>query len=48
MHDLVVEDAQGRYRVPFFNPGSNLAQRSELRLINPGTRQAAITITGLE
>ena len=48
MHDLVAEDEPGRYRVPIFNPGSNRMQRSELRLINPGTSRAAITITGFD
>ena len=34
------------HRVSFFNPGSNLAQVSSLRLINLGTEPAAVTITG--
>ena len=32
--------------VPFFNPGSNTRQVSRLRLINPGTQSAQITISG--
>ena len=36
------------YRVVFFNPGSNLNQASLLRLINPGSEPAAVTITGID
>ena len=32
--------------VPTFNPGSNCNQQSSLRLTNPGTRNAEITIAG--
>ena len=39
------EDGGNRYVVHFFNPGRNLNQRSSLRLINPGTASARITIT---
>ena len=48
MHDTVMEEAPGRYRVPIFNPGSNRNQQSWLRLVNPGPRDTAITITGLD
>ena len=48
MHDVVAEDAPGIYRVPIFNPGSNLYQQSLLRLINAGSSDAEITITGLD
>ena len=46
MHDLVAEVAPGIYRVPIFNPGSNLGQQSRLRLTNAGSSDAEITITG--
>ena len=34
--------------VPFLNPGSNSIQRSLLRLVNPGSSQADVTITGVD
>ena len=34
------------HRIGFLNPGSNRAQVSSLRLINPGTASAEVTITG--
>ena len=48
MHDIAPETEAGslRYQVVFFNPGSNTRQVSMLRLINPGTMQAQIEITG--
>ena len=46
VHDLVVEGGSGRYRVPFFNPGRNLAQVSRLRLINTGDVAADVVIDG--
>ena len=47
MHDVAPETAEGsrRYRVAFFNPGSNRRQVSRLRLINPGTSPARVEIT---
>ena len=36
------------YRVAIFNPGSNTNQRSVLRLINPGTEDVEVTITGID
>ena len=48
MHDLVAEDASGRYRVPLFNPGSNRNQQSRLRLINAGDSNVDVTISGLD
>ena len=45
MHDAApVTDT--RHRIAFFNPGSNRAQVSSLRLINPGATPASVTITG--
>ena len=48
VHESVAEEEAGsmRYRVPTFNPGSNRAQQSRLRLINPGSGDAGVTITG--
>ena len=37
-----------RYEVVFFNPGSNVAKRSVLRLVNPGDADAEITIGAVE
>ena len=47
MHDLVIDRA-GVYRVPFFNPGSNLEQVSLLRLVNPGEDVASVSIRGVD
>ncbi|MDE0002716.1 MAG: hypothetical protein OXQ29_08475, partial [Rhodospirillaceae bacterium] len=50
MHDAAppqkVMPAGRNHRIGFFNPGSNLNQVSSLRLINPGTEPAEVTITG--
>ena len=48
VHESVAEEEAGsmRYRVPFFNPGSNRVQQSRLRLINPGDDAAEVVITG--
>ena len=48
MHDVAPETEAGsrRYQVVFFNPGANTRQVSRLRLINPGTTEANIEITG--
>ena len=35
----------GRHWVPFFNPGSNTSKVSLLRLVNPGTAAAEVTIS---
>lgn len=45
MHDVVAEKT-GRYEVSVFSPGSNSRQVSMLRLINGGSRDAAVTIQG--
>ena len=45
MHDAAPV-ADTRHRITFFNPGSNRAQVSSLRLINPGSASASVTITG--
>ena len=49
MRDVVTEERGPRhYRVPTFNPGSNLSQQSRLRLINPNDRDTEVTISGLD
>ena len=47
MHDVVRETA-GVYRAPIFNPGSNRAQASTLRLANPGPEMASVTVSGVD
>ena len=47
MHDMVERGATG-HRVALFNPGRNRNQKSLLRLINPGTEQAGVTISGID
>ena len=47
LHDLVPAEPGG-YRVPVFNPGSNLNQVSHLRLFNRAEQQAAVTIEGID
>ena len=47
MHDVVPSTIAG-HRVAFFNPGSNRAQVSRLRLVNFGPRDAAIVIKGVD
>ncbi len=47
MHD-VATSLGGLHRVPVFNPGSNTAQESRLRLINPGDDDATITLKGVD
>lgn len=37
-----------RYRVSIFNPASNFNQRSWLRLVNPGSEDANVTISGID
>ena len=48
MHDVAPETEAGsrRYQVVFLNPGANTRQVSRLRLINPGSTTAEVTITG--
>ncbi len=55
MHDVAVGEEVAtpdgrsmRYRVPIFNPGSNLSLQSRLRLVNRGERAADIVITALD
>ena len=50
MHDVAptATGAGNAYRVVTLNPGSNHAQESLLRLVNPGRGEAAITIRGVD
>ena len=43
MHDVVPATGQ-QHQVSFFNPGSNMQKESRLRLVNPGTLEASVTI----
>ena len=47
MHDIAPSD-DGDYWVVIFNPGSNANQMSVLRLLNPGSEEAAVTIVGMD
>ena len=47
MHDVVASE-DGVHRVPTFNPASNREQVSRLRIVNPGTSEAAVTIRGTD
>ena len=47
VHDPVPVSGDG-HRVAMFNPGSNVAQASRLRIINPGDTQATVTIEGTD
>ena len=47
MHNVV--DPRGRrYDVVTFNPGSNTAQASRLRIVNPGSRPAHLSVAGID
>ena len=48
MHDLAPEVEEGVHRIAIFNPGSNTAQVSRLRLINLGEEAAQVTIEGVD
>ena len=51
MHDAAPvrrPEADTHHRVAIFNPGSNRAQVSSLRLINPGDASASVTITATD
>ena len=47
MHDLAPVSGD-RHRAAIFNPGSNTAQVSLLRLVNDGDTRARVTISGLD
>ena len=46
--NALAPQSRGRHEVVFFNPASNDRQVSRLRLVNPATTTAAITISGLD
>ena len=48
MHDTADTLEDGRYYIPFFNPARNTRQVSRLRLVNPGTEAAEVTIDGID
>ena len=47
MHDVVPASETG-HRVAIFNPGSNPNQVSRLRLVNPGSKAARVSIEGID
>ena len=47
MHDVAPTDGYVR-RIAIFNPASNRGQVSILRLVNPGTETARVTIRGMD
>ena len=47
IHDLAVP-AGRRHEIETFNPGSNTAQASRLRIVNPGSRPAHVSIGGID
>ena len=48
LHDVAPQAEDGSLWIPFFNPGSNRAQASRLRLVNWGETVAEATITGID
>lgn len=48
MHDMAGRDRDGRILVPIFNPASNTNQVSVLRLTNPSTEAASVTVRGYD
>ena len=48
MHDLAPIGEDGRHRVAFFNPSSNVGSVSRLRLINPGEEVVKVTVEGID
>ena len=52
MHDIApiqpvrANASEWGHWVPFFNPGSNIRKASHLRLVNPGTEPAEVTVAG--
>ena len=47
MHDIAPRSAK-RHRVAVFNPGSNVNQRSLLRLVNSGSEAARVAVVGID
>lgn len=48
MHDVVAPQADGNHIVPFFNPASNSAQASALRLVNAHEEDAVVVVRGVD
>ena len=48
LHDVAPRAEDGSLWIPFFNPGSNRAQASRLRLVNWGETATEATITGID
>ena len=48
LHDTAPRASDGSLWIPFFNPGSNRRQASQLRLVNWGDAAAEATITGVD
>ena len=47
MHDLAPNSGP-RHRIPTFNPGSNTEKQSLLRVVNSGSREAIVTLKGVD
>ena len=47
-HDIVAEGESMRWRVSFFNPGSNTAQQSRLRVVNTSGIDTEVRVEGLD
>ena len=47
IHDIVPQNGR-RYEVAIFNPASNEDQVSRLRIVNPGSRPAHVSIAGID
>ncbi len=47
MHDTVFRTGR-RHEVAMFNPGSNTEQESRLRIVNPGSRPAPVSVAGVD
>lgn len=47
LHELAPRTGDDR-TLPFLNPGSNTAQVSRLRLVNTGTEEAEVSVTGVD
>ena len=47
MHDVVPRRGR-RYEVAIFNPASNAEQVSSLRIVNPGSRPAHVSVAGID
>ena len=47
MHDVAPSE-DNAHRIVFFNPGSDVAQESLLRLVNPSDSEVSVTIDGID